>query len=108
MTLLVPIVANAAASLVGAAATTLAQTAQTSATPESAGVGFGEVLKKLASDSVDAVKAGEAAAIGGVQGQLPTHMVVDMVMSAERDLQTIIALRDKAVNAFQEISRMSI
>lgn len=108
MTLLVPIVANAAASLVGAAATTLAQTAQTSATPESAGVGFGEVLKKLASDSVDAVKAGEAAAIGGVQGQLPTHMVVDMVMRAERDLQTMIALRDKAVNAFQEISRMSI
>ena len=49
-----------------------------------------------------------SAAIGGVQGQMPTQMVVDMVMSAERDLQTMIALRDKAVNAFQEISRMSI
>jgi flagellar hook-basal body complex protein FliE len=108
MTLLVPIVANAAASLVGAAATTLAQSAQPPAVTENNGAGFGEVLGKLARDAVDSVKAGEAAAIGGVQGQMPTHMVVDMVMSAERDLQTLIALRDKAVNAFQEISRMSI
>ena len=108
MTLLVPIVANAAASLMGAAATALTQNAQPPAVAENAGAGFGDILKKLASDAVDSVKAGEAAAIGGVQGQLPTHMVVDMVMSAERDLQTMIALRDKAVNAFQEISRMSI
>lgn len=108
MTLLVPLVANAAASLVGAAATTLTQNAQPPATPGSGGADFGEMLKKLASDSIETVKGGEAAAIAGVQGQLPTQMVVDMVMSAERDLHTLIALRDKAVNAFQEISRMSI
>jgi len=108
MTLFVPIVANAAASLVGAAATTLAQNTPAPAAPGSGGADFGEILKKIAGDAVDTVKAGEAAAIGGVQGQLPTHMVVNMVMSAERDLHAMIALRDKAVNAFQEISRMSI
>lgn len=108
MTLLVPIVANAAASLIGAAATTLSQNMQAQAVPVNDGAGFGEMLTKLASDAVDNVKAGEAAAIGGVQGQLPTQMVVDMVMSAERDLHTIIALRDRAVNAFQDITRMSI
>lgn len=108
MTLLVPLVANAAASLVGAAATSLSQNAPSPTLPESGGADFGETLRKLASDAIDTVKAGESAAIGGVQGQLPTHMVVDMVMSAERDLQTMIALRDRAVNAFQEISRMSI
>ena len=108
MTLLVPIVANAAASLIGSAATALTQNTQSTAVAESAGANFGDVLKKLAGDAVDSVKAGEAAAIGGVQGQLPTHKVVDLVMGAERDLQTMIALRDKAVNAFQEISRMSI
>jgi flagellar hook-basal body complex protein FliE len=108
MTLLVPIVANAAASLIGAAATTLSQNMQAQAVPVNDGGGFGEMLTKLARDAVDNVKAGEAAAIGGVQGQLPTQMVVDMVMSAERDLHTIIALRDRAVNAFQDITRMSI
>jgi flagellar hook-basal body complex protein FliE len=34
--------------------------------------------------------------------------VVDAVLAAERELQTVIAVRDKAVNAYQEISRMSI
>ncbi|KAF2990642.1 Flagellar hook-basal body complex protein FliE [Methylocystis sp. MJC1] len=34
--------------------------------------------------------------------------VVDAVMAAERSLQTMIAVRDKVVNAYQEISKMAI
>jgi flagellar hook-basal body complex protein FliE len=34
--------------------------------------------------------------------------VVEHVMSAEQSLQTAIAIRDKVVSAYQEISRMPI
>ena len=63
-------------------------------------------------------KTTSTAALGAALAQRKEKVVVvdfdvglrnlDLVMGAERDLQTMIALRDKAVNAFQEISRMSI
>ena len=54
------------------------------------------------------MKSGEAAAIAGVEGKASVQNVVSTVMQAERDLHTAIALRDKAVAAYQEISRMAI
>jgi flagellar hook-basal body complex protein FliE len=54
------------------------------------------------------VRSGEAAAVAGVQGSLPLQTVVERVMAAERTLQAALAVRDKAVGAYQEISRMQI
>jgi flagellar hook-basal body complex protein FliE len=34
--------------------------------------------------------------------------VVESVMAAQRSLQTVLSLRDKAVAAYQEIARMTI
>ena len=48
------------------------------------------------------------AAIEGVKGSMPTFKVVDSVMSAQRALQQTLAIRDKAVSAYQEITRMAI
>ena len=44
----------------------------------------------------------------GINGQANTQEVVDAVMSAERTLQTAVAVRDKIVTAYLEISRMPI
>ena len=54
------------------------------------------------------MQQGEAAAIEGVKGSMPTFKVVDSVMSAQRTLQQTLAIRDKAVSAYQDITRMSI
>jgi flagellar hook-basal body complex protein FliE len=54
------------------------------------------------------LQAGEAAALAGVQGSLPLQTVVGQVMAAERTLQATLAVRDKAVSAYLEISRMQI
>ena len=54
------------------------------------------------------MKAGEKAAISGIQGKASVQQVVDAVMSAERSLQTAIAIRDKITGAYQDISRMAI
>jgi flagellar hook-basal body complex protein FliE len=71
-------------------------------------VDFAKVLSDVAGNAVDTMKAGEAASIEGLRGKLPLQDVVDAVMSAERTFQTALALRDKAVGAYQEISRMAI
>jgi flagellar hook-basal body complex protein FliE len=72
------------------------------------GADFAQVLGNVANETMTNLKGGEAAAISGLRGQMPIQDVVDAVMSAERSLQTALALRDKTVSAFQEISRMQI
>ena len=46
--------------------------------------------------------------IQALKGDADTREVVDAVMSAEQALQTAIAIRDKVVSAYLEISRMGI
>lgn len=73
-----------------------------------AAASFGDILGQFAASTVDSVKSGEASAIAGVEGKASVQTVVSAVMQAERDLHTAIALRDKAVAAYQDISHMAI
>ena len=75
---------------------------------KSMGADFASILADVVQGAANQVKAGEAAAISGLRGQMPIQDVVEAVMSAERSLQTALALRDKSVAAWQEISRMAI
>lgn len=69
---------------------------------------FSEMMSRLSTEAVETIKAGESSAISSIEGKASIQEVVDAIMSAERTLQTMIAVRDKAVNAYQEISRMAI
>lgn len=46
--------------------------------------------------------------IQALKGDADTRQVVDAVMDAQQALQTSIAIRDKIVTAYLEISRMAI
>jgi flagellar hook-basal body complex protein FliE len=70
--------------------------------------GFADVLRNLAGETASAVRQGESAALAGINGSLPLQTVVEQVMAAERTLQTALAVRDKAVSSYLEISRMQI
>jgi flagellar hook-basal body complex protein FliE len=74
----------------------------------SGGAGFDAVFKQVTTDAIGTVKAGEAASILAMQGKESTRRVVEALMSAEQTLQTAVAVRDKVVQAYQEITRMSI
>ena len=50
----------------------------------------------------------EQVSIQALKGDADTRQVVDAVMSAQQALQTTIAIRDKVVSAYLEISRMGI
>jgi flagellar hook-basal body complex protein FliE len=69
---------------------------------------FTEMLGHVVNDAMDTLQAGEAVAIEGVRGAAPPFKVVEGIMSAQRVLQQALAIRDKAVSAYQEISRMAI
>lgn len=78
------------------------------AAPATGQVDFGKVLADVASNTVDTLRAGESAAIGGISGSRSVQQVVDAMLNAEQALQTAVAVRDKLVSAYQEISRMNI
>jgi flagellar hook-basal body complex protein FliE len=74
----------------------------------SEGVSFEQALGEVFGGAVNALQAGEAIAIQGIEGAAPPMKVVETVMEAQRSLQTVLAIRDKAVAAYQEIARMAI
>ena len=93
----------------------VARSAETNVTSSAAGavqssseLGFDSVLKQVTSDAIGTLKAGEAASISAIQGKESTRRVVEALMSAEQALQTAVAIRDKVVQAYQEVVRMSI
>jgi len=69
---------------------------------------FSTVLARAALSAIDTLKAGEAAAITGIQGKASVQQVAEAVMSAEQTLQSAIAVRDKVVAAYLELGRMQI
>jgi len=93
-------------------ATQAAQPAAGVARPAAAGgvegADFGTVLAEIASGSIATLKTGEASALAGLHGKASAQQVVEAVMSAEQTLQAALAIRDKVVAAYQEISRMAI
>lgn len=69
---------------------------------------FGAVLGQMTLDAISTIRAGEQTAVAGVRGQATTQQVVEAVMASEQTLQAGIAIRDKVVSAYLEISRMTI
>lgn len=74
-------------------------------TPQST---FLETLGKVTTDSIDANRKAEALTEKAVVGQAELMDVVTAVSNAEMTLQTVVAVRDRVLNAYQEIMRMPI
>ena len=72
------------------------------------GPSFTDALEQAFSSGVHTLQAGEAAASQGVTGSQTPFKVVEAVMAAQQTLQEGLSIRDKAVAAYQEISRMTI
>lgn len=74
----------------------------------SAPADFGAMLAQMASNTAQTLKTAEAASVAGVQGKATVQQVVEAVMSAEQTLQGALAIRDKVVSSYLELSRMAI
>ena len=72
------------------------------------GPSFDQALAQVIGSAVDTLQTGEAVAIQGVEGAVAPMKAVESVMAAQRSLQTVLSIRDKAVSAYQEVARMAI
>ncbi|WP_159589151.1 flagellar hook-basal body complex protein FliE [Chelativorans xinjiangense] len=72
------------------------------------GDAFSAMVTQLATNTVTRLENAEDLSLEALEGEADTRAVVDAVMSAEQSLQAAIAIRDKIVNAYLDISRMAI
>ncbi len=80
-----------------------------SVTPgQQTGQTFAEVLGDMATNTMNNLKTAEVTSFAGIKGTATTREVVDAVLAAEQSLQTALALRDKIVSAYLDITKMQI
>ena len=77
--------------------------------PTEAGAGgFADLLKGAIADATRNSKAAEHQIAAQVQGKAELIDVVTSISAAEASLETVMAVRDQVINAYQEIMRMPI
>ncbi len=89
-------------------AANLSGTAAGGAAKEAAGTGFGQMLNQVLTDTVHNTRAAEQAMSNQVAGKAELIDVVTAISSAESSLETVMAIRDQVISAYQEILRMPI
>ncbi|MGZ9113080.1 MAG: flagellar hook-basal body complex protein FliE [Brevundimonas sp.] len=70
--------------------------------------GFADMLTSVMGDMTQSSRAAETQMASAVQGQGSLIDVVTAVSSAEASLETVMAVRDQVIQAYQEIMRMPI
>ena len=70
--------------------------------------GFADLVKNAAQDVIATSRHAEQQAGMAVQGQADLGQVVTAVASAELSLQTVVAVRDKVMEAYNEVIKMPV
>ncbi len=74
------------------------------AAPAGVAGGFGQAVGNFA----DTLAAGEATAKAAMTGGADPHALVEALAASELAVETAVTLRDKVVEAYQEILRMPV
>ena len=69
---------------------------------------FEQMIRRAASEAAETVRAGDATAAAGLTGNAGLQQVVEATMAMESTVKVSVAVRDKLVEAYQEILRMPL
>jgi flagellar hook-basal body complex protein FliE len=69
---------------------------------------FGAMVSQAADAAINTVKGSEQVATAGVSGGADVQQVVQALSDAELTMQTVVAVRDKVLGAYNDIMKMSI
>lgn len=69
---------------------------------------FGTMMKNIAQEAMGNVQNAEQTAIAGLNNKADAQTVVEAMANAEMTVRTATAVRDKVIEAYQEILRMPI
>ena len=72
------------------------------------GLDFGSMVKSAITDAAQASKKAETQIAAQVQGKAELVDVATAISAAEASLETVMAVRDQVISAYQEIMRMPI
>ena len=72
------------------------------------GTDFASVLKDATKMAIGTAKGAEQSSLAAVAGKADIREVVAAVANAEMTLETVVNVRDKVINAYNEILRMPI
>jgi flagellar hook-basal body complex protein FliE len=72
------------------------------------GPGFAELVKSAVNDAIATSKHAETQMIGQAQGKVELVDAVTAISSAQASLQTVMAVRDQVISAYQQIMQMPI
>ncbi len=72
------------------------------------GSSFAHMVQGVIDNAVQSSKAAEGQMAAQVQGKTQLVDVVTAISSAEASLQTVMAVRDEVISAYQEIMHMTI
>jgi flagellar hook-basal body complex protein FliE len=91
-----------------AAAQSSGASAAAAAPPAAGASQFAQMLQHAMGDAVQASKTAEHQMAAQIQGKAELVDVVTAISSAETSLETVMAVRDQVISAYQEIMRMPI
>ena len=72
------------------------------------GTGFADALESALSEMRRSLQSGEKAAIDAMSGKGDVQTLVEALSATEMALETAVTVRDRVVEAYQEILRMPI
>ena len=75
---------------------------------QSPGGNFADLVKSIGENALEAGAKADQMSVAAVDGKANVAEVVTAVANAELALQTVVAVRDQVVQAYQEILRMPI
>ncbi|MEL6220270.1 MAG: flagellar hook-basal body complex protein FliE [Pseudomonadota bacterium] len=80
----------------------------TTETAEREGPSFAETLARAAQEITQTIQRGEQVADQAVSGQGDVQSVVEALSATEMALQTAVTVRDRVVEAYQDVLRMPV
>ena len=72
------------------------------------GVNFADMVKGAAQDVVTSIKDSEKVQEAGLVGEVSAQQVVEATLEMETTLRMAVSVRDKLVEAYQQIMQMPI
>ncbi len=75
---------------------------------QASGESFAEALREATDDAIETLKTSEEESMKAAMGKADLNELIVAVSKAELTLQTVVTVRDRAVQAYQDIMRMPI
>ncbi|MGC1410610.1 MAG: flagellar hook-basal body complex protein FliE [Acetobacteraceae bacterium] len=83
-------------------------TSRTRPAAETGETGFGTMVADAAQSALNTVRQSEQTTVNAVAGKADVQDVVTALGDAEVTMQTVVAVRDKILGAYNDIMKMSI